>query len=537
MLRVMRPGQGAILSVLFAAGLTSTSGPAQAVPNRAALNVILGSASVHEDFESYVSVHPFAVNLGVASLDHRTVANGHGPGLVEPGATYSAWNGTLVSYSAGVGMLTSQGLAPSISNGMIVQIDYELPVPAMGLDLVAWSSLGASGLVRIRDANGGWITAVPFSTTTQTFIGWQHAGGIGSVEVQSSAPSPVVIDDHTYGLDLTQVAVDAPVGVGCYRRFAAFYESTFTFDLSNTSMSFARTGSTYAVTTGTNPVIPPTGPPTSMGNYQVVPFALGWPLPHPGGTTTTLYVASNGFVHFVQNTNPSLFLSTFLNGGPVIAAKSKDLATSQGTVTFETDPVLQTAVITFDQVPYVSNPAILNTFQYSFDASGDFEVRYGSCGTGAGFTGWSPGNGNADPGSIDISATPVITLAPQDRLPLVLTASARPVTGSTPNLILSNVPAGSLLAAHVFGLTAVVPATNLSAVGMPDCFQYFSQDAVSLTLNPAGTSTQIPWPVPNDPSFAGVAVGVQGAVFDPATGHNPLGGLSSNGLELRINQL
>ena len=51
-----------------------------------------------------------------------------------------------------------------------------------------------------------------------------------------------------------------------------------------------------------------------IGDDQVVPFPLGWTLPYAGGTTGTLAVSSNGFVHFGGNTangccafNPALF--------------------------------------------------------------------------------------------------------------------------------------------------------------------------------------------------------------------------------------
>jgi hypothetical protein len=40
------------------------------------------------------------------------------------------------------------------------------------------------------------------------------------------------------------------------------------------------------------------------------------------------------------------------------------------------------------------------------------------------------------------------------------------------------------------------------------------------------------FPVPNNPAVAGISIKTQGACYDPAGGHNALGALSSNGVEL-----
>ena len=63
--------------------------------------------------------------------------------------------------------------------------------------------------------------------------------------------------------------------------------------------------------------------------------------------------------------------------------------------------------VTFDQIPNYSGGSP-NTFQYYFDDTGLVELRYGACDPSSALVGWSPGTSNANPGSIDISATPVI---------------------------------------------------------------------------------------------------------------------------------
>lgn len=326
-----------------------------------------------------------------------------------------------------------------------------------------------------------------------------------------------------------------PFGDGCNEGYASFYENG-PFDLSGTSLGMIDTGSGYVVLPGTTAVATPSAAPTAMGDDQVLSFALGWTLPYPGGTTTDLWVSSNGFLYFANSTNNgccSANVGTFLSGGPRVSAVWRDLNPSAGgTVTFETDTVNGTATVTFDQVPNFSGGAP-NTFQYAFDSTGFVELRFGSCDPTAALVGWSPGLGNADPGSIDISATPVILTQTNDVVPLLLTADARPVLGTTINLTVDNVPAGSAIGAVIYGLTKHDPGIDLTSIGMPGCFQFCSQEAVLLAIAP-GTSFSSAWVIPPSTAFAGVHVQAQGAIYDPAGSHNALNALSSNGVDFGL---
>jgi hypothetical protein len=105
---------------------------------------------------------------------------------------------------------------------------------------------------------------------------------------------------------------------------------------------------------------------------------------------------------------------------------------------------------------------------------------------------------------------------------LTLTGLTRPVTATDWDLQLSNIPAGSIVAAIVFGLTN--PNLALGTLA-PGCTAY--SDASAAVLLP------IPMPaysftIPNNPIFIGQGLYLQGVTLVP--GANPLGVSTSAGL-------
>jgi hypothetical protein len=191
---------------LAVVALCACSGAANAgvVPNRATLNSILGGGQVLEDFESYSVATGTAEGLGVFSLDNTTVANGQGPGLVEPGATYLdpgqinlQWDGD--QYFG----LDTKTLLASGNDGTLV-ITYGAPVRAMGVDLLGFQGFGWSGQMDVYGPGNVLLGTVPATINSggseRVFAGWEDAGGIDRVEIQSSdyVWSPI-IDDHGYG--------------------------------------------------------------------------------------------------------------------------------------------------------------------------------------------------------------------------------------------------------------------------------------------------------------------------------------------------
>lgn len=323
-------------------------------------------------------------------------------------------------------------------------------------------------------------------------------------------------------------------GGGCNNEFASSYENHSAFDLSNTSLLLQNIGTGYVGLPGATPLYVPTSAPVTMGDDVVVQFPLGWTLPYPGGTTTDLWVSSNGFVNATTNALNgccAFSLAQFLSNGPCWAAKWRDLNPGAGgTVNFDTDPTTGTAYVTFTNVPdYATSNS--NTFQYAFTSTGSVELRFGSVAPTAGGTGWSPGAANLDPGSIDLSATAVIITGANDVTPIRHDASARPVLGTSLSLDTTNLPAATVIGATLFGLTEFNPGIDLGPLGMPTCYQYVSIDSSQVWV-PAANIGSTNFNLPVNPAFAGVEIKTQGAALVP--GANATGALTSNGLKLTL---
>jgi len=192
--------------VVLAAVCASTgTALADQIPDRNTLNDILGGNQVFEDFEKFDVAFGGAVTLDVFSLDQFTIANGQGPGLVQPGATYLdplqtqlQWNGD--AYFG----LESKTLLSNGFDGRL-WILYDSPVVAMGIDLRGFSGYPWNGQVDVYSASNALLGSIPvsiFSGGSESFFaGWEDAGGISRVEIGSSTyPWSPIVDNHGYGV-------------------------------------------------------------------------------------------------------------------------------------------------------------------------------------------------------------------------------------------------------------------------------------------------------------------------------------------------
>jgi hypothetical protein len=329
-------------------------------------------------------------------------------------------------------------------------------------------------------------------------------------------------------------------GTGCVDRASASVYETFaasTFDLSNTTIMMVPGGNGYVLLPGTSTWYTPTGATLPLTDDSVsVAQPLGFTLSYPGGSTTDVYVSSNGFVWAQPNTGNGC-----CNGTPATligdAARWCPLwndlnPTIGGTVQFDTDPINGAAYVTFTGVPEYSQAANLNTFQVAFFSSGMVEYRYQSCTVTnhTVLTGWTPGF-TQDPGMVDLSTALPLTTQP-DINALSLVASARPIAGNVIGLDTSNVTATAPFGA--IGLGLFNPAFDLTGLGMPGCTQY-TDNMVTLLFLPFGAPTvSTPFAVTSDPAALGVHFLAQAFVYDPAAGLTPLGAIASNGVDLGI---
>jgi len=411
--------------------------------------------------------------------------------------------------------------------------------PVSGSDLnveVILDGAGWSGTSTQCDAVSG-ATATPApALVTRIYNTSSHTATTGTVGVNYG-----LVTEFTC-LAAAGAASVAPYGTGCYDRASASFYEVFpagTFDLSNTSITMLPTGTGYVVTSGTNTWWTPVGANLGLTDDSVsLAQPLGFTFAFPGGSTTNLFISSNGFVWPQANTNNGCCGGV---AGDLLALPARFAAlwndlnpATGGSVVFDVDPSNLTAYVTFTGVNEFGTTNA-NTFQMAFHASGVVDMRWQNCSvlSHITLTGWSPGGGARDPGNVDLSATPVLITMP-DSTALALTAAPRPVLGNTVVLTCRNVPTGTPLGVMILSITQHNPGIDLTSLGMPGCFQYVGLDAVTVFF-PVGSTGTMPIGIPNNVAFAGVHLFGQAAAF--VAGLNPLGVTSSNALNLGIGTL
>ncbi len=186
-----------IAVAVVALSMVTLSVRADQIPNRETLEGILGGGGTLEDFETLSVPNGGQRSDSSGYLDSDSIFNGEGPGLVEPGARYSApslyWNGN------GYFGLITQSLGDCTGwRGYQITIDYDPPITAMGLDLQGYQGYGQDGTISVYDTNGGLIST---TDVNGGFFGWEDNGGIGSVVVDTQVNNNyIMIDNHLYGV-------------------------------------------------------------------------------------------------------------------------------------------------------------------------------------------------------------------------------------------------------------------------------------------------------------------------------------------------
>jgi hypothetical protein len=153
--------------------------------------------------------------------------------------------------------------------------------------------------------------------------------------------------------------------------------------------------------------------------------ALGFNFSFNGVNYDSVIVSSNGFVYLFDTTGsvtpPTSSLCCNGNQTTMLASTSPMICplwhdynpSAGGAVHFNALSSTQ-ATVTWDQVPEYGSTGSANTFQLVLNSNGtmDFYFVGGTqARTHTGLTGWSEGNGAADPGASDFSASPLNTPA------------------------------------------------------------------------------------------------------------------------------
>ena len=119
-------------------------------------------------------------------------------------------------------------------------------------------------------------------------------------------------------------------------------------------------------------------------------------------------------------------------------------------------------------------------------------------------------------------------------LPLALAGTTRPVTGTSWDLTVSNIPATGTLGIDVIGLSD--PGINdLSFLGLPSCGLRASLDVLNAWIVTGGTHT-FSLPVPTTPALVNFHVFTTSAVFqNPPV--NAFGAITSNGIDGKVGDI
>ena len=374
------------------------------------------------------------------------------------------------------------------------------------------------------------------------------APGIGASSLISNNPNnTTVVPDLDsagviqLGFDPLPSATTQYYGTGCGATFASIYQRFLTpaaaaTALSNTAFTMTRTATGYAVTNSSATVVPPTGNATTLvlGDDDETSVALSTPLPLTSGSTSTLWICSNGFVSTAQG-NGTSFLHNVLSllNAPHTAWRSwHDYDPSipgSGPVQFEEASGI--AYVTWNGVwewGSTSN-AGANTVQFQFDlATGNVTLVFGTLSAllDLHLVGYSLGGASTDPGSTDLATQLPRPVTAIDTQPLSLTPSRRPVLGSFMTYTVGNIPPNALLSAHMMSLGGVDPGIDLTGIGMPGCRQYIDLGIAATTLLFGSPTASRSFAVPTSPSFTGLSLDTQAASLVP--GLNPLGASLSN---------
>ncbi|MEO6597327.1 MAG: hypothetical protein ABIP94_21495 [Planctomycetota bacterium] len=336
------------------------------------------------------------------------------------------------------------------------------------------------------------------------------------------------------------VATNTILGKG-YGQFASTYENFATaaaFDLSNTSFQFIQAGAGWVITAGT-PLVAPSG------SAIVLPLTDDSEVTQALASGGSVNVCSNGFISFGGSNGTSFTPdpTTFLNAAFETFRIWHDFnpaAVGSGQVKYEV--VGGEDVFTWDGVYDFAGTSAANasTIQISVSgAPGSRTVRC-KCGTvstlGNGFlVGYSPAGASLNPGSVDISATPLPVVLPgTDRAELKLVGQTRPLIGTNWNLQVQNIPATTVFGINWYGLTDP-NILDLGFLGLPGNQLRASLDVIQGPWVASGTFNYA-FPVPNNVAFLNFQLCTQAAVFEtPAV--NAFGAVTSNGIRGNVGNL
>jgi hypothetical protein len=410
------------------------------------------------------------------------------------------------------------------------------------------------------NATGTFASNILGIPTTLTRFGTQFGIGAGGNNPCWSEIGGTISRVELY---ITQagggtIATNATLGQGCLRSFNSFYQqfadaaAASTALQGNTLQLIPTAGGYQGIwlpgTAAALFVPPVAGTPLATGDDGVVTYALtSGSFPTAQGPQTSLLVSGNAIIAWggpvidypgTNSYTPTAngFLNSVLGG---IYAWHDYNSAEVGSGQILAEEVAGVLYLTWNGVENYSNPAAANpsTLQFQLElGSGIVRIVFltidgnSTSGFGSGhLIGVTAPGASQNPGSIALataSAGQLLTTSPES-LPLTLSATSRPVTGTTWDLSISNIPATGVLGVDVFGLSD--PGINdLVFLGAPGCGLRASLDVTNGWLVSGATRTYS-LPIPSNPALLNLNLHTTTAVFQ-APPVNALGAITSNGI-------
>jgi hypothetical protein len=352
-------------------------------------------------------------------------------------------------------------------------------------------------------------------------------------------------------------------GGGCNVVSGSFYQKwnnnpAAAAALNGRKLSLLFNGVNYTVVQGSVAYIAPTAAATALPTSNNGETAVNLPSPfsYPGGSTTQLVIATDGYIAPLSvqpfpggNYSFMPYVQGFLDAvNPVWAVCWHNFNTTElGSGLIKTEQVGNLFVVTWDNVESLpGNNVTANpnpcTFQAQFDlTTGDVHYVYQSFTTIGGsqsyddtIVGYSPGGPSPDGGPVDVTTLVSLTLPPIEVLPLKLVASAAAVLGTNIDFVTSQ--ESSLGIGLNFLSVAAIPAPgiNLAVLGAPGCFALIDPTVgvgnLISNLGGALPPMNVTLPIPLTPSLSGAVIYSQSLWLDAAA--NPFGATTSNGVSV-----
>lgn len=323
-------------------------------------------------------------------------------------------------------------------------------------------------------------------------------------------------------------------GQGCpNQQIAPVYElfAVGGFDLSNTALTFAPSGSGFYDVVSGGALLPFGAAAGSFDIYAADdairgPLFLSSPFTYIGGRGMTqgIDVAPNGYIYLEPGTitdtrccNGTTQIADFHNQTPSIAVFGTDLnPATQGTIWYN-----QTAgvdYVTWDNVFEDGAPAGTGvTAQVQLYPGGVIAIVYGSASAQSDdvLVGYSNGGGAPDVGSIDISGSLPISFTGPLGSPPVLSSGLVPTVNQPFSLDVDGLPASAAVGALLLGTAPVT--VDLTIIGAQTCDLLTSANLGSVPFMINGMSGTAGLGTTTDPNFVGASLVTQGAFIAPGT--------------------